>query len=80
MLQCSCPPGFQLRGLTTDYNAYGTTDFRSGVYVVGFGLPVPGVKSIDLPDGSITLLSAIFKAACARKVKRSTGSAALFEP
>ena len=29
--------------VTPDYNAYGTTDFRSGVYVVGSGLP--GVKS-----------------------------------
>jgi hypothetical protein len=54
--------------ISVDYNAYGTTDFRSGVYIVGSG--GAGSKAIDLPDGSITLLSDIFKQAAGHKVKR----------
>jgi hypothetical protein len=51
--------------ITVDYNAYGTADFRSGIYVVG-----SGVKAIDLPDGSIMKLSDIFAIAAGKKVKR----------
>jgi len=54
--------------ISVDYNAYGTTDFRSGIYVVGSG--GAGVKAIDLPDGSIMKLSDIFTAAAGQKVKR----------
>lgn len=54
--------------ITVDYNAYGTTDFRSGIYEVGSG--GAGTKAIDLPDGSITLLSDIFTAAKRQNVKR----------
>lgn len=54
--------------VTVDYNACGTTDFRSGVYEVGSG--GAGTKAIDLPDGSITLLSDIFTAAKRANVKR----------
>jgi hypothetical protein len=54
--------------ISVDYNAYGTTDFRSGVYVVGSG--GAGTKAIDLPDGAIMKLSDIFKAASAQKVNR----------
>ena len=54
--------------ISVDYNAYGTTDFRSGVYIVGSG--GAGTKAIDLPDGSITPLSEIFLNAARHQVKR----------
>lgn len=54
--------------VSVDYNAYGTTDFRSGVYIVGSG--GAGVKAIDLPDGKVMRLSDIFKAAQKDTVKR----------
>ncbi|HWC98612.1 MAG TPA: hypothetical protein VG456_17755 [Candidatus Sulfopaludibacter sp.] len=54
--------------ITPDYNAYGTTDFRSGIYIVGSG--GAGTKAIDLPDGTIMKLSAIFEAAAGQNVKR----------
>lgn len=50
--------------IVPDYNAYGTTDFRSGIYEVGRG------KVFDLPDGSVTPLSHIFKAAQTHNVDR----------
>ena len=52
------------KSIVPDYNAYGTTDFRSGVYEVGKG------KVFDLPDGSVTPLSKILKQAQTRKVDR----------
>jgi len=49
-----------------DYKAYGTTDFRSGVYEVGGG----GTKAFDLPDGSETALSTILRRAVGHGVRR----------
>lgn len=54
--------------ISVDYNAFGTTDFRSGIYVVGSG--GAGTKAIDLPDGLIMPLSDIFTAAAGHNVKR----------
>ena len=50
--------------IVPDYNAYGTTDFRSGIYEVGRG------KVVHLLDGSVTPLSKILKQAQARNVGR----------
>ncbi|HEV8606251.1 MAG TPA: hypothetical protein VGQ99_12835 [Tepidisphaeraceae bacterium] len=41
--------------IVPDYRAYGTNDFRSGIYAVG-----SNAKVRNLPDGSITKLSDIF--------------------
>lgn len=52
--------------IVPDYNAYGTTDFRSGIYIVGGG----GTKAYDLPDGSVTALSTILRRAIGHGVRR----------
>ncbi len=52
--------------IVPDYNAYGTTDFRSGVYIVGGG----GKKAFDLPNGSVTALSTILRRGWVRGVRR----------
>ena len=55
--------------IVPDYRAYGTRDFRSGIYEVGSG--GQGVKARDLPDGSVTKLSDILSwAKAARNVQR----------
>lgn len=44
-----------------DHNAYGTNDFRSGIYEVGS--KGSGKKAIDLPNGKIMKLSDILEEA-----------------
>lgn len=44
-----------------DHNAYGTNDFRSGVYEVGS--KGSGTKAIDLPNGKVMKLSEILEEA-----------------